>query len=72
MEGLQDLGNKIISNFDEDKIERIFLDKDFRDFTLLKIITKFGFARLFADYKVNVLLDKIWDGTATSECDGQL
>jgi len=66
------LGNKIIELFDDDKIERIFLDTDFRDYTLLKIITKFGFDRLFSSYKVNVLLNQIWEGKDSYECDGQI
>lgn len=33
------LGDKIIDNIDDDKIEKIFLDLDFKDRTLLKIIT---------------------------------
>jgi hypothetical protein len=41
------LGNKILDNFDDDKIEKIFLDLDFKDRTLLKIITSNSFGQLF-------------------------
>jgi hypothetical protein len=34
----------------------MFLDVDFKDRTLLKIITFYGFRHLFASYKVDVLL----------------
>lgn len=32
-------GNHIIGNIDDEKIEKLFLDTDFKDRTLLKIIT---------------------------------
>ena len=50
------LGDKIIDNIDDDKIEKVFLDTDFKDRTLLKIITDKGFGPLFSSYKVNILL----------------
>jgi len=33
------LGDKILDNFDDQKLSKIFLDSDFKDRTLLKIIT---------------------------------
>jgi len=33
------LGDKIVDNFDDDKIEKVFLDVDFKDRTILKIVT---------------------------------
>ena len=36
---LMALGDKIVDNFEDEKIEKIFLDTDFKDRTLLKIIT---------------------------------
>lgn len=50
------LGNHIIDLFEEDKIDKIFHDTDFKDRTLLKIIASNSFRPLFASYKVNVLL----------------
>lgn len=67
-----DLGNKITDNFEDDKIEKVYLDKDFYDRTLLKIITDNGFAPLFHSDKVGILLEKIWDGKHTDDCDGAL
>lgn len=66
------LGDKIVDNFDDDKIEKVFLDTDFKDRTLLKIITKNDFGPLFSSYKVNILLQEIWEGKASYECDGQI
>lgn len=33
------LGNKIVDNFEDDKIDKVFLDVDFKDRTILKIVT---------------------------------
>jgi hypothetical protein len=54
------LGDHIIDNYDDDKISKIFLDQDFKDRTLLKIITDNSFAPLFSSDKVNILLEEIW------------
>ena len=54
---LMELGHKIIENFDDDKIDPIMNDTDFRDRTLLKMISAGGFDPLFRDDKVNVLLN---------------
>lgn len=59
-EKLLDLGIKIIENFEDEKIEKIFLDLDFKDRTLLKIITVNNFSKLFQTYKINILLEEIW------------
>jgi hypothetical protein len=37
------LGDKIVDLFDDDKIEKVFLDTDFKDRTILKIVTDNGF-----------------------------
>ena len=50
----------------------MFLDVDFKDRTLLKIITVYKFRQLFASYKVDVLLQEIWVGKNTFECDGRV
>ncbi len=33
------LGDKILDSFDDEKLSKVFLDSDFKDRTLLKIIT---------------------------------
>lgn len=50
------LGHHIINLFEEDKIDKVFHDMDFKDRTLLKIIASNNFRPLFASYKVNILL----------------
>ena len=48
------------------------MDSDFKDRTLLKIITVNKFDKLFENYKVEVILEEIWQGKYTFECDGEL
>ncbi len=36
---LLQLGNKIVENLEDEKIEKVFLDTDFKDRTILKIVT---------------------------------
>jgi hypothetical protein len=38
----------------------------------MKIISSNGYEPLFASYKLNILLDEIWEGKNTFDCDGQL
>ena len=66
------LGENIIENLEDDKIEQVFLDKDFKDRTVLKIATQNEFAPLCVSDKVNVLLQEIWEGKNTYECDGSI
>lgn len=66
------LGAKIIANIDEENINAIFMDKDFMDRTVLNLITTFGYVPLLGDEKVTVLLDELWEGKNTYECDGKV
>ncbi len=66
------LGDKILDNFDDQKLSKVFLDSDFKDRTLLKIITSNKFDKLFENYKVAVILEEIWQGKFTFECDGEI
>jgi hypothetical protein len=66
------LGDKIVDNLEDDKIKKIFLDTDFKDRTILKIVTVSGFGSIFSSYKVDVLLQELWEGENAYECDGQI
>jgi hypothetical protein len=66
------LGDKILDCFDDEKLSKVFLDSDFKDRTLLKIITLNKFDKLFENYKVAVILEEIWQGKFTFECDGEI
>ncbi len=64
------LGHKIVEQLEDDKIDRVFSDLDFRDRSLLKIITDNKFAEVLKSDKIDVLLEEIWQGKLTFECDG--
>lgn len=57
---------------DEDRTGKVLMDTDFRDRTVLKNITIFDFEKLLHTYKVNILLEDLWEGVNTRECDGTL
>ncbi len=54
------LGSKIMDFYDDDQIRTIMLDTDFKDRTLIKIITSNKFEKLFESYKIAILLEEIW------------
>ena len=53
---LMTLGSFIVDYTEDDKIEKVFLDADFKDRTVLKIATMNSFAPLCSSDKVSVLL----------------
>jgi hypothetical protein len=66
------LGRKIIENMEGTVVSKVFLDVDFLDRTVLKIITNNGFAPLMQNPNVNILLEELWVGKNTYECDGTI
>ena len=66
------LSAKIVENIDDDLIETIFLGRDFKERSLIKIVTAYRFYNFLSSEKVNSLLDSIWDGANGSDCDGNL
>ena len=66
------LGKKIIENMEDSKVNKVFLDNDFKDRTVLKLITINDFVPLMGNAKISILLDEIWVGKHTYECDGRL
>lgn len=62
---LADLGEQIICNIEEtdkNEIHRIFMDVDFLDRTVIKLITSNELAALLKDQKVFALIDELWVG----------
>jgi len=47
------------------------MEVDFLDRTALKIITDMGYEPLLRDPKVAALLEELWVGKQTYECDGR-
>jgi hypothetical protein len=57
----------------DDKIVRdIFMDEDFKNRTVLNIIVNNGYHFLCADAKVATLIDELWVGVLTYDCDGKI
>lgn len=56
----------------EEFIYDIFMDIDFLDRTVLKLITDYEYEPLLKDDKVSALLDKLWIGNASYQCDGRI
>jgi len=46
------------------------MDTDFLDRTTLKLITDYEYEPLLKDDKVSALLDELWVGKESYECDG--
>lgn len=69
---LQILGRKIVSSMTEGVVNKAFLDLDFKNRTVINIITSNGFVPLMLDPKVDILLEEVWDGKNTYECDGKI
>jgi hypothetical protein len=66
------LGDKILDNLEDDHIEKFFMDRDFKNRTVLKIITDNDFQILLSSEKINILIQEIWVGKKTYACDGKL
>ena len=58
---------KIIDGVEEEYFARIFFDTDFKDRTLMRIITERGYDLLFKDERIDLLLHEIWQGEGATE-----
>jgi hypothetical protein len=67
------LGKKIVSNLEgDDIVEKIFLDKDFLNRTVLKIIIDNNNYKILSNHKIDELLNDIWHGKEFYKCNGSL
>ena len=57
---------------DKHLIEELFMDTDFKDRTVLHLISYNAFSELMSDSKVTVLLDNLWQGKLAVSCDGRV
>jgi hypothetical protein len=48
------------------------MDVDFKNRTVLNLISTYRYVPLMGDEKVSVLLDELWEGKLTYECDGRV
>ena len=73
---LLNLGEQLIAEMDEegkpDLIENIFMDTDFLDRRVLKLIADFEYEPLLRDNKISALLDRFWIGKDSYDCDGKM
>lgn len=63
---LLDLGIEIIDGLDMPDVRTIFMDQDFKNRTVLNLITYNGYEQLMRDSKVTVLLDNLWQGESAN------
>lgn len=57
---------------ENDKVEKIFMAKDFLDRTVLNLISMNGYEPLMRDNKVIMLLNKLWVGKPQEQCNGMM
>lgn len=72
IEDLLRLGDKLLDNLEDDNIEKFFLDLDFKNRTVLRIVTDNDFSPLLSSEKINILIEEMWIGKKTYECDGKI
>lgn len=68
----QKIGLKISLQLNEELIEKMYLDTDFQGRTLLRIIVDNSQEDLVKWLKIDDLIERIWTGKDTFECDGRL
>ena len=69
---LEFLGNIIVHKIPFDQIEEIFLERDFKDRSVLNIITENDIMTFVAINKLRFLIDKIWFGKDSDSIDGKV
>lgn len=57
---------------DNEKVEKMFLEKDFLDRTVLNLISMNGYEPLMRDNKVIMLLNNLWVGKPQARCNGMM
>ena len=72
LEGIAEIADKLVDNIEDELVKHIFLDKDFKDRTLFKIIFSNRLYSFLSTGKVNSVLDLVWEGTQSTECDGNI
>ena len=61
----------MVENMDDNNVESIFMETDFLDRSVLKLITHFQYEPLMKDHKISDLLDLLWVGKNSYDCDGR-
>ena len=56
------LAKFILDNVDDQNLEEIYMDIDFKDRTLMKIISENEYSEMFESERIDLLLHEIWQG----------
>ncbi|CAI2360713.1 unnamed protein product [Moneuplotes crassus] len=67
---LQNIGNKLSENLNEELIKRVYMATNFKGQTLLRIIVNLDLEPFVQSQKVEELIETLWTGKETYECDG--
>lgn len=59
---LRKLAKYILDAVDDLYLEEIYLDTDFKDRTLMKIISENEYSEMFESERIDLLLHEIWQG----------
>lgn len=62
----------MVENMNTKCVRPMFMDTDFKNRTVLHLITYEGYARLMSNDKIAALLDELWVGESTYACDGRI
>lgn len=58
----EELGRIVLESMQFEDVEQIFLEKDFKDRSVLNIVTDNAIMKFIVKNKLKFLLDKIWEG----------
>ena len=66
------MGKLIVERLEFEKVEQLFMEKDFFDRTVLKIITDNNITSFIVKAKLKFLLESIWSGKNFFMIDGKI
>lgn len=67
---LQNICHKLSENLNEELVRRVYMETNFKGQTLLRIIVNLNLEPLVQSQKVEELIETLWTGKETYECDG--
>ena len=70
-QALQDICYKLSENLNEELVSRVYMETNFKGQTLLRIVVNLDLEPLIKSQKVEELIETLWTGKETYECDGR-
>ena len=67
---LQNISHKLIETLNEELIKRVYMETNFKGQTLLRLVVNLDLEPLLNSNKVEELIETLWTGKETYECDG--